>query len=39
MKDRKAKPALKVVHHNDRAQIKRVLIWPPENGHHEVCYF
>ena len=25
MKDRKAKTALKVVHHNDRAQIKRVL--------------
>ena len=25
MKDRKAKPALKVVHRNDRAQIKRVL--------------
>ena len=25
MKDRKAKTALKVVHRNDRAQIKRVL--------------
>ena len=25
MKDRKTKPALKVVHRNDRAQIKRVL--------------
>ena len=25
MEDRKAKPSMKVVHHNDRAQIKRVL--------------
>ena len=25
MKDRKAKPSMKVVHRNDRAQIKRVL--------------
>ena len=25
MKDRKTKPALRVVHRNDRAQIKRVL--------------
>jgi len=25
MKDRKSKPTLRVVHRNDRAQIKRVL--------------
>jgi transposase len=33
----------RVLHHlaqrANKMGMKLVVIWPPENGHHEVCYF